>query len=161
MPAWLDTTLIVGAIAGTATLIGVAMRWGSRLVIVERNQESANANINEIKANNREQTLMTQRIMEDMHIIQAGMEQFKEFKENFKILKHDMTELKYDIKSEIKSELHAELKVVNHSLNNIKLNQNTLSEAAKQMWDKQAQATLDLAEMKQQISYLQKEKKVG
>ncbi len=161
MPAWLDTTLIVGGVAGVATILGVAMRWGYRLVIVERNQESTNANINEIKAGNKEQTIMTQRIMEDMHIIQAGMEQFKEFKENFKILKHDMTELKYDIKSDIKSELHAELKVVNHSLNNIKLNQNTLSEATKQMWDKQTQTTLDLAEMKQQISYLQKEKKVG
>jgi len=161
MPAWLDTTLIVGGVAGVATIIGVAMRWGYRLVIVERNQESTNANINEIKLGNREQTIMTQKIMDDMHIIQGSMEQFKDFKENFKSLKHDMNELKYDIKSDIKLELHAELKILNHSLNGIKLNQNTLSEAAKQMWDKQAQTMLDMAEMKQQISYLQKEKKVG
>jgi hypothetical protein len=52
MPVWFDTTLIVGAIAGVATLVGVAARWGSRLVVVEHNQESTNANIHEIKTVN-------------------------------------------------------------------------------------------------------------
>lgn len=66
-----------------------------------------------------------------------------------------------DVKSEIKSELHSEIRIVNHTLANIKAQQEIFSKAFEKFSDTQDTEKIERVKLTEKMEQLDRERRVG